>query len=114
MELVTEPTMIGGLPVLALHGEIDLATLPQLYDALGRITLKEQGQSVVVDLDGIYACDDAALGVLLGAAGRVRDGGGELVVVCSDGPLRSRLARTGFDQAIAVVGSTAAAVAALS
>ena len=108
VELLVQTSLIGGLSVLDITGEIDLATLPQLHNALSRAFGGASAPDLVVDLDGVYACDDAALGVLLGAAGRARGAGGDLRVVCSDGPLRSRLERTGFDRAVTVVGSIAA------
>lgn len=101
-------SIVGGLSVLDITGEIDLATLPQLHNAISHEFSGAGAPNLVVDLDGVYACDDAALGVLLGAAGRARGAGGDLCVVCSDGPLRSRLERTGFDRAVTVVGSIAA------
>lgn len=108
VELLVRASTIGGSAVLSISGEIDLATLPQLHSALGRALNGPSQVSVVIDLDGVYACDDAALGVLLGAAGRARESGRDLRVVCSEGPLRRRLARTGFDRAVNVVDSIAA------
>ena len=113
MELVTRLSDIAGVPVLSISGEIDMATLPQLHSALAASLRAGADGSVIVDLDGVYACDDAALGVLLGSAGRIREMGGELVVVCGAGALNDRLARTGFDRAIHVVTSSADAVLAL-
>lgn len=105
MELVARISRVGGKSVLGLSGEIDLATVPQLHNALSRAVSDGSEPTIVVDLDGVYACDDTALGVLLGAAGRTRESGGELYVVCSAGPLRDRLARTGFDRAVHVVAT---------
>ena len=102
-------SMVAELPVVGVVGEIDLATLPQLHNVLARAALEHRGATIVVDLDGVSACDDAALGVLLGTAGRMRDAAGDLVVVCTHGPMRSRLARTGFDRAVTVVDSIASA-----
>lgn len=101
MELTARLTRIGETQVLHLSGEVDLATLPRLSDALVR--LEAAGGTCAVDLDGVVVLDDAALGLLLGAAGRARRGGGDLVVVCTSAPLRSRLAQTGFERAVRVV-----------
>jgi anti-anti-sigma regulatory factor len=46
--------------------------------------------------------DDAGLGILLGLAGRAREHGGDLRLVCAPGRLRDRLALTGADRAVAV------------
>ena len=48
------------------------------------------------------AIDDAALGLLLGAAARAREAGGDLELVCSNERVRARLASTRVDRCIAV------------
>ena len=63
---------------------------------------------MAVDLDGVDVLDDTGLGVLLGAAGRARQGGGEVVVVVADERLRARFTATGFDRAVDVVDRLAA------
>jgi anti-sigma B factor antagonist len=92
----------GDRHVVALSGTLDLGTVPALLNALATALLDRRGATVVVDLDGVDAVDDVGLGILLGAAGRARRSGGDLVVVCSNPALRDRLALTGFDRAIDV------------
>ena len=74
-------TSSGRCPCSRCPGSVDLATLPQLGDALFRLVADHPGQRVAVDLDGVDVLDDTGLGVLLGAAGRARQAGGDLVVV---------------------------------
>ena len=107
MELVTRQTIVGTYQVLNLSGEVDLATMPRLSDALTKLLASATGLAVV-DLDGLSILDDTGLGLLLGAAGRARQGGAELVVVCSAPALRSRLSLTGFDRAVRVTESISA------
>ena len=76
--------------------------------ALYRLVGDHPARRVAVDLDGVDVLDDTGLGVLLGAAGRARQAGGELVVVVSDERLRARFAATGFDRAVDVVDRLAA------
>jgi anti-sigma B factor antagonist len=106
VDLTIRTSTVAGAAVLSVSGEIDMATIPRLHDALLRATTAHTDptpdQMLIVDLDGVWSCDDMGLGVLLGAAGRCRESGGDLVVVCSDGPLRDRLTRTAFDRAIRV------------
>lgn len=111
MDLIARSSTVGGRAVLSISGEIDLATIPTLHDVLvrGLTSSASSSSTVFVDLDGVYVCDDTGLGVLLGAAGRARQAGGEMVVVCSPGALRERLAQTGFDRAVTVVSSLAQA-----
>lgn len=102
MELLCRLTTIGALPVLHVSGEIDLATLPTFRDHLTRAVAQHTGATVFVDLDGVTALDDTGLGMLLGAAGRARATGGDLVVVCTDERLVHRFSLTGLDRAVAV------------
>ena len=100
---MTSATTVAGQLVLSLRGEIDMATIPRLHGDLSRVVTGHPGAVVALDIDGVYACDDSGLGVLLGAAARARDLGGDIVVVCHSGSIRDRLARTGFDRAVSVV-----------
>lgn len=102
MDLVLRRSVVGGAHVLIVAGDIDLPALPRLSDALLRLVADSPGGTIVVDLDGAGLVDDAALGLLLGAAGRARGAGGELTVVSTDQRTRSRLRDTGFDRAVEV------------
>ena len=88
-------------------GEIDLATIPDLRNALVKLVGSQPGATVAVDLDGVSACDDLGFGVLLGTAGRAREVGGDLVIVCTDPRLLSRFNQTRLDQAIRIVSNIA-------
>ena len=96
---------VGSVPVLSLTGSVDLATVAELRDLLLRLIDDHAGQAVLVDLDGVDALDDAGLGILLGAAGRARQIGGDLGVVCADGQRRRRFSLTGLDRAITVTAT---------
>ncbi len=70
-------------PVVAVTGEIDVATAPQLRECLHSVIT--QGEvTVVLDLLGVTFLDSTALGVLVGALKRCRELGGELHVVVAD------------------------------
>ncbi len=107
MKLGAQTSVVGGRNVLSLRGDIDMAGVPELHDAVTRMVRDHHGELIVVDIDGVEICDDAGLGVLLGAAGRAREAGGDLAVVCSGESLRRRLGRTGFDRAVDVASSIA-------
>jgi anti-anti-sigma factor len=111
MELQLTQRDVSGRVVLALDGVADLASLPRLHDALQRLVGGGQTTDVAIDLDGVTVLDDAALGLLLGAAATARARGRELVVVCSDQRLRRRLTDTRFDAAVRVVVSLGNSVA---
>lgn len=104
MDLICTLSLLDDLPVLQVSGEIDLATLPYFRDQLVRATSLHRGATVFVDLDGVSAMDDTGLGMLLGGAGRAREDGGDLAIVCTTTRLLERFAITGLDAAISVVG----------
>jgi anti-anti-sigma factor len=102
MDLVRRTAIIGDLPAIQLSGDVDLSTVPVLHDALRRFVDEHRGRTVAVDLDGVDVLDDAGLGVVLGAAGRAREHGGDLVVVCTAPRLTERLQLTGVARAVEV------------
>lgn len=108
MELRSSLHEVAGRHVLALEGTADLSALPGLHDALRRLTGRADTGALAVDLDGVTLLDDAALGLLLGAAARARRRGADLVVVCSSTTLLERLADTRFDRAVSVVADLSA------
>ena len=102
MNLSTSTIVVGGDAVISLSGEVDLATIPLLHDALSKALTHHPGRLIVIDLDGVTVLEDTGLGVLLGAAGSARQAGADLVVVCNNMRLRERLDRTGFSRAVDV------------
>ena len=105
--LRAEITDVAGRAVVVLTGSADLSTVPTLQNALARVIVERQGETVAVDLDAVDTVDDVALGLLLGAAGRARRNGGDIVIVCANEHLRDRFAVTGLDRAITVTTSLA-------
>lgn len=102
VDLTCRLEIVAGRPVLQLQGEIDLATVPLLRDRLAKAIGAHAGHELLVDLDGVTVLDDTGLGVLLGAAGRARERGGDVVLVCSTPRLTDRLDATGFSRAVEV------------
>jgi anti-anti-sigma factor len=105
MDLRATPHRIGGRLVVTLDGSADLATAPRLDSRLRAVVTDNPTATIHVDLDGLIALDDVALGVLLGVAGSARSAGGDLVAVCSDASRRQRLMVTGFTRAVTVLES---------
>ena len=95
--------------VMRLNGEVSLATLPRLSDALNRELTAPAARPLIIDLDGVDTLDDAGLGILMGFAGRVRATGRSLTVVASIPRLAQRLIDTRFDRAVDVASSITAA-----
>jgi anti-sigma B factor antagonist len=67
---------------LLAGGSLDIATAPELREALRAIIGDEQ--RVVVDLEAVDFVDSSALGVLVGALRRAREHGGDLRVECTN------------------------------
>ena len=95
-------TIVAGQQVVTVVGEIDLATVPRLRDALAQAIIDEPDGPLLVDLDGVTVLDDSGLGVLLGAAATTRRHGREMVIVCSAPRLVEQLRETRLDRAIDV------------
>ena len=102
-DLVTQEVGEGTF-VVALTGEVDLYTAPELKAALLRL-VAEGPSRIVVDLSGATFVDSTTLGVLLGAVKRLRLIGGELVLVCADLNIRRILSITLLDRAFTIYES---------
>ena len=83
MDLGLEVTKRDRWSVVAVRGEVDVATAPRLREKL--IDLVNQGEHhIVVDLTDVDFLDSTGLGVLVGALKRVRTNDGELALVCCE------------------------------
>ena len=83
--------------VVAVAGEIDLFTAPELKAALGE-TLESGRARIVVDLSDTTFLDSTALGVLIGAVKRLRSRDGALTIVNTDSNIAKTFEITGLDQ----------------
>jgi anti-sigma B factor antagonist len=87
--------------VLALQGDVDLYTAPELKAEL--IRLIEVGTTrIIVDLTAATFIDSTTLGVLLGALKRLRPAGGELSIVCPDPNIRKIFQITLLDRVFSI------------
>jgi anti-sigma B factor antagonist len=73
----------GSIPVVAVSGEIDVATAPQLRECLHHV-ITEGNATVALDLLGVSFLDSTALGVLVGGLKRCRELGGDMRIVVVD------------------------------
>ena len=88
-----------GCAVLAVEGEVDLATAPRLREALTDLVTKGNLR-VVVDLTATQFLDSTGLGALVTGLKRVRARGGELRVVCTSSRLCKVFEITSIDKVI--------------
>jgi anti-sigma B factor antagonist len=101
----------GSTPVIAVSGEIDVATAPQLRECLHRV-VAAGNSTVIVDLLGVTFLDSTALGVLVGALKRCREQGGDLHVVIADPRIVKIFEITGLTNVFTIADSLQAAGAA--
>ena len=98
--------------VVAVRGEIDLFTAPELKKTLQE-AIEGGATRVVVDLSETTFLDSTALGVLIGAVKRLRSRDGSLVIVNTDTNIAKTFEITGLDQIFTILESRDAAVDAL-
>jgi anti-sigma B factor antagonist len=109
---LTEESLDDERHVVAVQGEIDLFTAPDLKATLlGAI---DGGKSrLVVDLSETAFLDSTALGVLIGAIKRLRARDGVLTIVNVDPNIAKTFEITGLDQIFTITATRAEAIAAL-
>lgn len=88
-----------GWSVVAVVGDVDLATLPTLKQH----TDGTAGERVALDLSGVDHLDPAALGVVIALQLRARRAGARFAVVCPPGRPQELLAETGLDRIVEVL-----------
>ena len=75
----------AGCAIVAVTGDVDISTSPDLREALAGVLDATNGtggyRAVVVDLSAVRFVDSTGLGVLVGAYTAVRNAGGRLAVV---------------------------------
>ena len=109
---LTEDALDDERHVVAVRGEIDLFTAPELKQKLTDAI--EGGKSrIVVDLTQTTFLDSTALGVLIGAVKRLRSRDGRLTIVNVDQNIAKTFEITGLDQIFSILGTREEAIAAL-
>jgi anti-sigma B factor antagonist len=109
VEVSFEETEEEGTVILAVTGEVDLASAPELRQRL--LALAGRGSHrVVVDLTSVSFIDSTGLGVLVSALKRFRSEGGDLRLAVDRPQIAKVLEITGLDT-VFVVAPTAAEAA---
>ena len=101
---ISQAEPYGGLPVLVVKGEIDLAVAPSLRQRLTEL-LDLGHSSIVVDLIDASFLDSIALGVLVGALEQCRQAGGDLHLLVTEPRILRVLEITGLLTTFTVHGS---------
>lgn len=101
IDLALHVRRVGGWTVVAVEGELDLYTAPQLREAV-MTAVTDGADHVVLDLSTVPFMDSSGLGAVVACLKRLREGGGELALVTPPGsPPTKLLSLTGLDRAIA-------------
>lgn len=87
--------------VVAVGGEIDLYTAPQLRDELVG-ALEDGARLLVIDMSRAEFCDSTGISVLLSAMKRSRDKGGDLELVAPKPAVMKVLEVTGLDEVFTI------------
>jgi anti-sigma B factor antagonist len=110
---ITEHAIDSERHVLAVRGEIDLFTAPELKQVLAE-SIEAGRTRVVVDLTETTFLDSTALGVLIGAVKRLRSRDGALAIVNVDENIAKTFEITGLDQIFTIVATRDEAVEAVA
>jgi anti-sigma B factor antagonist len=89
----------GRRAVLAARGDIDLATVDHLRDAIEQATETNAGGEVWVDLSDVHFMDSTGLSALVVGHRALP---GRFVVICPDGPPRRALEISGLHEVLRV------------
>ena len=90
-----------GVLTLAVEGELDLATAPQVREPL-EAAIDDGTSRIVVDLRTCGFIDSTGLGVLLHAAKRADEAGGGMALISTDAQIGRLLELTMIDRTIPV------------
>ena len=109
LDVVVEAAPYGAL--VAIEGELDLATVPRVNTALAAEPVASAG-AVVIDLTGVAFMDSTGLAALVTLDLELAARGGRLALACPEGPARLLLDVTGLAEQLAVFATRAQAEAA--
>jgi anti-anti-sigma factor len=94
----------AGTARLTLDGELDLASSTQVEEQLGAVEV-DGPKRIVIDLSGLAFIDSTGLRTLIEADQRVREAGGELVLVPGDDSIQRVFELTGALDVLRFEGS---------
>jgi anti-sigma B factor antagonist len=106
VDLTLDTRDLGGRTVVAVAGEVDVYTAPQLRDCLTDL-VGAGSHHLVVDMSAVRFLDSTGLGVLVGGLKKVRAAGGTLELVCSSERLLRIFSITGLATVFTIHDSTA-------
>ncbi len=102
MDFSIETEQVGDAKhVIALSGEVDLYTAPELKTQMLEV-IANGAMDVIVDFTNTTFIDSTTLGVLVGGVKRLREKDGRLSIVCSDHNITKIFEITGLDRVFTI------------
>jgi anti-sigma B factor antagonist len=98
-----------GVALVAVSGELDLASVDDLHTALR--TAATRSPSVVVDVSDVSFIDSTALAALLRSNDELSSNGVQMVMACPPGPVRRLLTMTSLDDRLTLAPDRPGALA---
>ena len=78
----------GGCTILAVTGQLDLASSGEFGGAVGELIAATPGLRLILDLTGLAGWDSSGMAALITAQQRIdRDRSARMIVACGPGPL---------------------------
>jgi len=99
---IDPPQRSDGAVRLAVVGELDAATAPELAEALRGLTAGSESQ-IVLDFAGLEFIDSAGLSVLVAAHGQLKDEGRQLVIDAARPAARRLFAISGLERVLTIL-----------
>jgi len=99
-------------PVLALVGDLDATTAPQLA-SVAQSVVDDGARDLILEAEGLTFCDSNGLSVFVQIAGRLRSRAGRLAIVAPSDAVRQALESGGLSDAFVIAGSVAGALYAI-
>jgi anti-sigma B factor antagonist len=113
MPLTITPGDLDGHPMLAVAGDLDMATAPSLTSAAMNL-IAAGARDVIIDVHELAFCDSSGLAAFVQISSRVGPEGGRLAIAGPQSIVRRILEISGLDEAFLVVASVRDAIAELS
>jgi anti-sigma B factor antagonist len=110
---LTTEQVSDSVAVIALSGEVDLYTAPDVKRELLRV-IEEGAGCVIVDLTQTTFIDSTTLGVLISGVKRLRPEDGRLELVIADRNIRKIFEITGLDRVFPIHDDREAALQSLA
>lgn len=101
MPLTLSHQQTDGDAVIALDGELDLASAPDLAELAGEL-VRNGADNIIVDAERLSFCDSSGLRILVSIANDLRPTGGRVAIVNPQPIVLRVLELTGLDRTVMI------------